>query len=207
LSTEQLRGREIETSAIDRALGLLAAGDAALGEERHRSFGGVRALLEALAARRPLVLTLDDLHWADGGSPELVSYLVRRPPRAPVLLALAYRPLLLAELAGRAREAFIAGAADELIAPGPLSRSQAAELVADRAHGRQDVAGRAHGGDRRRGRPDRRSAALGSRPVDRVGTDPAGVDRHARGGSSTSPPSAARRPVRSPAPRLAPRTS
>jgi ATP/maltotriose-dependent transcriptional regulator MalT len=231
LSTEQLRGREIETAAIDRALGLLAAGDAALvcivgepgigktsllrvleqgarsrqllvlggsgaefersvpfgpfadalddhvkaldrrsleglgdddlarlalmlpslepraraaslalGEERHRSFGAVRALLEALAARRPLVLTIDDLHWADGGSLELVSYLVRRPPRAPVLLALAYRPLLLAELVGRAREAFIAGAADELIAPGPLSRSQAAELVADRVEpGRLDA--------------------------------------------------------------------
>ena len=110
------------------------AGEAELESagERHRTLGAMRALLEALAARRPVVLALDDLHWADDASLELVSHLIRRPPRAPVLLAVAYRPLLLAEVAGRARAAFLAGAADELIELGPLSREQASELVADR---------------------------------------------------------------------------
>jgi DNA-binding CsgD family transcriptional regulator/tetratricopeptide (TPR) repeat protein len=102
------------------------------GHERHRTLGAVRALLEALAARHPLVLAIDDLHWADDGSLELVSHLIRRPPRAPVLLALAYRPRQLAERTGSAHAAFIAGAADELIEPGPLSREQAGELIAGR---------------------------------------------------------------------------
>ena len=39
--------------------------------------------------RKPLVLILDDLHWADSGSIELLGALLRRPPSAPVLLAMA----------------------------------------------------------------------------------------------------------------------
>lgn len=62
------------------------------GPERRRLFTAVRALLVQLAQRRPLVLALDDLQWADGGSVELLSYLLRRPPAGPVLIALAYRP-------------------------------------------------------------------------------------------------------------------
>ena len=41
------------------------------------------ALLERLAGTRPLVLVLDDLHWADSGSLELLGALLRRPPAAP----------------------------------------------------------------------------------------------------------------------------
>ena len=41
---------------------------------------------------RRLVLVLDDLHWADPGSVELVGALLRRPPAAPVLMAVAVRP-------------------------------------------------------------------------------------------------------------------
>src|SRR6185436_2388237 len=44
-----------------------------------------------LAATRPLVVWLDDLHWADAASVDAVAALVRRPPDAPVLLALAAR--------------------------------------------------------------------------------------------------------------------
>ncbi|GIH26123.1 LuxR family transcriptional regulator [Acrocarpospora phusangensis] len=45
-----------------------------------------------LAAAAPAVLILDDLHWADPGSIELLGYLIRRPLTAgPVLLVCAYR--------------------------------------------------------------------------------------------------------------------
>ena len=60
--------------------------------ERYRAHRAVRGLLEHLAARRPLVLALDDLHWADGASLELVSHLLRRPPHAAVLVAATTRP-------------------------------------------------------------------------------------------------------------------
>src|SRR5687768_16828205 len=61
-------------------------------DERYRMHRAVRRLLEALAARKPLVLLLDDLHWADAGSIELLAALLRRPPAAPVLTAIALRP-------------------------------------------------------------------------------------------------------------------
>ena len=43
------------------------------------------------------MLVLDDLHWADSGSAELLGTLLHRPPAAPVLLALAMRPRLVPE--------------------------------------------------------------------------------------------------------------
>lgn len=61
-------------------------------DERHRAHYAVRALLDLLGASKPLVLLLDDLQWADEGSLELTSYLLRRPPGHSVFMALAYRP-------------------------------------------------------------------------------------------------------------------
>ena len=67
-------------------------GGTALQNERYRTHSAVRDLLEVLAAGKPLVLILDDLHWADSGTVELVGALLRRRPAAPVLLAMALRP-------------------------------------------------------------------------------------------------------------------
>lgn len=60
--------------------------------ERFRVHRAVRDLLERLAGRRPLLLVLDDMHWADGASLELTSYLLRNPPQGEVLVAMALRP-------------------------------------------------------------------------------------------------------------------
>ncbi|WP_416975979.1 AAA family ATPase, partial [Streptomyces sp. 4F14] len=38
-----------------------------------------------------LVIVLDDLHWADAASQELLDHLVRHPVRSPVLLVVARR--------------------------------------------------------------------------------------------------------------------
>ena len=62
------------------------SGEAALQDERYRAHRAVRELLERLAATKPLVLILDDVHWADSASIELLGALLRRPPSAPVLL-------------------------------------------------------------------------------------------------------------------------
>ena len=64
--------------------------------ERYRSQRAVRELLERLAATQPLVLVLDDFHWADSASVDLAVALLRRPPAARVLLALGARPRQLA---------------------------------------------------------------------------------------------------------------
>ncbi|MEO3857071.1 LuxR C-terminal-related transcriptional regulator [Acrocarpospora sp. B8E8] len=51
-----------------------------------------REVRAQLAAAAPAVLILDDLHWADPGSIELLAYLLRRPlPSERVLLVCAYR--------------------------------------------------------------------------------------------------------------------
>ncbi|HKN52566.1 MAG TPA: AAA family ATPase, partial [Amycolatopsis sp.] len=60
--------------------------------ERYRLHRAVRELLETLAKPAGLVLLLDDLHWADEGTAEVVDHLLRRPPAGRVLLAVAHRP-------------------------------------------------------------------------------------------------------------------
>ena len=63
----------------------------ALRDERHRAHRAVRRLLALIAERDPLVLALDDLHWSDAASVELIGAFVRRGMAARVLLALGYR--------------------------------------------------------------------------------------------------------------------
>jgi DNA-binding SARP family transcriptional activator len=59
-------------------------------------------VLRAVARRGPLLLLLDDLHWADQGSINLLFHLSRRLAGAPVMILGAYRPTELA--AGRGGE-------------------------------------------------------------------------------------------------------
>lgn len=55
-------------------------------------FEQVTQTLLALAGRRPLVLILDDLHWADEGSIHMLFHLGRRLANTPLLIVGAYRP-------------------------------------------------------------------------------------------------------------------
>ena len=43
----------------------------------------LRVRLAAMAAERPVVLVLDDLHWADDASLEAIAALMRRGPPRP----------------------------------------------------------------------------------------------------------------------------
>ena len=51
----------------------------------------VRDYLAALAARQPLVLLLDDLHWADPASLDLLRAVGRQLAGLPLLLLATYR--------------------------------------------------------------------------------------------------------------------
>jgi ATP/maltotriose-dependent transcriptional regulator MalT len=89
----------------------LGRSDRRPGDETARAplFEGFLQLLEGLAAQRPLVLVIEDLHWADRSTRELLVFLVRSLRTSGVLLIATYRsddlhrrhPLrpLLAELA------------------------------------------------------------------------------------------------------------
>src|SRR4029077_12970043 len=58
--------------------------------ERYRVHYAIRALLERLATRQPVLLSLDDAHWADPASLEVIAHLLRRF-RGPLLVAAAFR--------------------------------------------------------------------------------------------------------------------
>ena len=103
----------------------------ALQHERYRSHRAVRELLERLAAGQPLVLVLDDLHWSDPASVELVGTLLRRPPSARVLLALAVRPRQRPERLSVALERAHRAGLLTRIELGALSPDEARELLGD----------------------------------------------------------------------------
>jgi DNA-binding CsgD family transcriptional regulator/tetratricopeptide (TPR) repeat protein len=58
---------------------------------RVRLFELVLALLEALAENRPVALVIEDVHWADRESRDLLSFLVRNLRDAAVLLVVTFR--------------------------------------------------------------------------------------------------------------------
>jgi len=60
-------------------------------EERFRLFDGVSQFLIALSARAPLLLVLDDLHWADKGTIALLRHVARFAARQRLLLLGSYR--------------------------------------------------------------------------------------------------------------------
>jgi ATP/maltotriose-dependent transcriptional regulator MalT len=96
------------------------------GAERYRLHYAVRAVLERLATRQPVLLALDDVHWADTASVEMLSHLLRRF-RGPGLMAVAYRQApsrLVAALDGAAR----AGRASRL-EPALLTLEEAGSLI------------------------------------------------------------------------------
>ncbi len=56
-------------------------------------FARVRDYLAGLSAQRPLVLLLDDLHWADPASLDLLRFVARHLAALPVFLVVTYRAL------------------------------------------------------------------------------------------------------------------
>jgi DNA-binding CsgD family transcriptional regulator/tetratricopeptide (TPR) repeat protein len=74
----------LEAGAYQRAV--------AASDERQVLLRAIRAVLGRLAEAGPLVLALDDLHWADSASVDLACHLLHRGFEGPVLLVLASRP-------------------------------------------------------------------------------------------------------------------
>ncbi len=96
-----LVGAEHEDVAV-RVGSLMGISPANCGKDE--LFWSVRAVLETIAARRPLVLIFDDIHWAEQIFLDLVEHIADGARSAPVLVLCAARHELLEE-----RPEFMAG--------------------------------------------------------------------------------------------------
>ncbi len=67
--------------------------DSGLVATRGRMLREMAETLEAFAAEQPLVLVLEDLHWSDASTLELLSVVARRSESARLLLIGTYRPV------------------------------------------------------------------------------------------------------------------
>ena len=124
---------QAELAHVLPSLSALAAGrTVALQHERYRSHRAVRALLEQFAQTRPLVLVLDDFHWADAASAELLGALLRRPPAAAVLIVVALRPRQTPERFAAALERAHRAAALARVELGALTLAEARVLLGER---------------------------------------------------------------------------
>ena len=100
-------------------------GTGAIADERYRAHRAVSRLLCLIAEEQPLVLVLDDLHWSDGASLELIAALARREPHAAVLLAVGFRPGQAAQRLGAA----LAGPRVRRLELGQLNEAEATRLL------------------------------------------------------------------------------
>jgi tetratricopeptide (TPR) repeat protein len=124
---------------------VLEPGDSDDAGARHRLFDAVDAALADLAASVPLLLVIDDLHWADRGTLLLTSFLLRSSRSAPMLVLGTYRDTELG------RQSPLAGALGELRNSGALDRVELHGLALDDVAtlsrsllGTDDVAPRVH---------------------------------------------------------------
>jgi class 3 adenylate cyclase/tetratricopeptide (TPR) repeat protein len=104
----------------------LAAESELGGDRRGEAFAAWRRLFEALAERRPLVLVLEDLQWADEAMLDFVDHLVEWASGVPLLVLCTARPELLDR-----RPGWGGGKLNStLVALSPLSEEDTARLIA-----------------------------------------------------------------------------
>jgi DNA-binding SARP family transcriptional activator/tetratricopeptide (TPR) repeat protein len=93
-SEEPLAAFEPYTEALSQA-GVADALEPGSGTDdagaRHRLFDAVDSAVAELALRAPLLLVIDDFHWADRGSLLLTSFLLRSSRPGPTLILGTYR--------------------------------------------------------------------------------------------------------------------
>lgn len=83
-------GHELDFARLLPELG--PAGPETLSDARRgHLFDLVVGLFTQIAAERPLVLLIEDLHWADRSTRDLIAYLVRSTRSSPILLVATYR--------------------------------------------------------------------------------------------------------------------
>jgi class 3 adenylate cyclase/tetratricopeptide (TPR) repeat protein len=113
------------------------------GDRRDEAFAAWGLLFEALAEQAPVVLVLEDVHWADDGLLDFIDELVDRATEVPLLVLATSRP----ELHER-RPAWGGGKRNSTtISLTPLSDGETERLLTDllEAEVRPEILRRAHG--------------------------------------------------------------
>ena len=128
---------ELDAAAFEGAaaparavLGAFDDDDATAGDASFAALHGLFWMALNLANRRPLLLAIDDLHWADRPSLRFLTYLVRRLDGVPILMAATLRsgepgvdPRLIGEL--------VHDPAEASLRPAPLSVEAVAAVLAE----------------------------------------------------------------------------
>src|SRR5580765_2896736 len=104
LGVEDAKPRDVEPEQLQRQIALAA-----------------RALLERRVAHDPLMIVVDDLHWADSASIDLLRNVVDHLADKPLMVLLSHRP--------EARSPQVRRAAQTVIRVHPLSRDETRALV------------------------------------------------------------------------------
>ena len=101
-------------------------------QARLRLFESIVALVELWAQRDTLLVVLDDLHWADSSTRELLEYLARRLAKSRVMLLATYRSDELDRLhpLTRATQTWRRAGLAETVSVGAIAPSQVAEMIA-----------------------------------------------------------------------------
>ena len=107
----------------------LRLGDGASGDASFPTLHGLYWLAANIALRRPLLVAVDDLHWADAVSLRWLGYLARRLEGLPLLLVLATRPRSEGDEKAMLDE-LLADPAGVVVRPGPLGTAAVAVLSA-----------------------------------------------------------------------------
>jgi class 3 adenylate cyclase/tetratricopeptide (TPR) repeat protein len=119
---ERLRARVPEEAVVDRLASVMGLSEQSFPVAE--VFWGARRFLEALAGERPVVMVIDDLHWAEATFLDLVKHLVEAV-EAPVLLLCTSRHELLERQPEWAQDA---GSLRLVLAP--LSDADAGRIIA-----------------------------------------------------------------------------
>jgi len=83
--------RPRRTEMADEEVAGLSALAPPASQERARLFDAITSLLTELASHGPLLITLEDLHWATESTLQLLHYLIRRLPDQPILAVGTFR--------------------------------------------------------------------------------------------------------------------
>jgi class 3 adenylate cyclase/tetratricopeptide (TPR) repeat protein len=111
---------------VDRLAPLVGAAGGGDRASRDESFAAWRSFLEVIAGRHPLVLVIEDIHWADDALLDFVDYLTEWSTAAPILVICTARPELYERHPGWA-----GGKRNSTtLALSPLSDEDTADLVA-----------------------------------------------------------------------------